>query len=551
MVYTKSFYKDPPAAPDTNFYNILFNREDQKSWPDYTLHIDARTGRRRTYRQYLERVRDGATVLRAGVSDGGLGLAGEEHGEIVGIMSENSMDYIVLITSLITAAIPFAPIPSYSKPFELRHALKLSKVTQLFVHARFLPSVLPIAKEVGLSTQRIYILGGRINGRQSFADMIDNVRHNNIPRIPVQPAKKDTLAYLVFSSGTTGLPKAVMISHGNLITSMLQSIVVGIEMKSVYTPPPIPTPEGIPISLAFLPFHHSYGLHAFIFKGFLAPTTFVFMDQWNIDRALEAVSKYRITNLLLVPSVVHQLVNHPGTKKADLSSVIHVMSGAAYLPPELSSKMTSLTKRNIPVTEGFGMSECTISAMLKPFPGTLGGRGKLVEGSSGILLPGLEARIVREDGSETEYNEAGELWLRGANVAMGYWDNAQATAETFLTDGWLRTGDHFRVTEDGYFFFADRAKDTLKVSGSQVSPVEIENVLLAHPDKLIMDVSVAGVSGGRTSDEKVPRAWVVLSPAGKKVGAANVVKALVAWHEENLSKFKWLRGGIEIVPEVR
>lgn len=98
--------------------------------------------------------------------------------------------------------------------------------------------------------------------------------------------------------------------------------------------------------------------------------------------------------------------------------------------------------------------------------------------------------------------------------------------------------------------FADRAKDTLKVSGSQVSPNEIENVLLAHPDKLISDVTVAGVSGGRTSDEKVPRAWVVLSPAGKKRGAEAVIKELEKWHQESLSKFKWLRGGIEVVRTV-
>jgi acyl-CoA synthetase (AMP-forming)/AMP-acid ligase II len=161
----------------------------------------------------------------------------------------------------------------------------------------------------------------------------------------------------------------------------------------------------------------------------------------------------------------------------------------------------------------------------------------------------MEARIVREDGSEADFNEVGELWLKSPNVSPGYWDNETANRETFV-DGWLKTGDRFSVNEEGHFFFADRAKDTLKVSGAQVSPVEIENVLLSHPDKLIIDVSVAGVSGGRTSDEKVPRAWIVLSAAGKKKGAAAVVKALEEWQQENLSKYKWTRGGIEVVKEV-
>ncbi|EEB98104.1 hypothetical protein MPER_02447 [Moniliophthora perniciosa FA553] len=147
-------------------------------------------------------------------------------------------------------------------------------------------------------------------------------------------------------------------------------------------------------------------------------------------------------------------------------------------------------------------------------------------------------------------NKVGEYGLKGGNISSGYYNNEAPTKETFV-NGWLRTGDKFRVDQDGYFFFADRAKDTLKVSGIQVSPVEIEDVLLTQPDKLITDITVAGVQGhGRTSDEKVPRAWIVLSEEGKKRGAPTVIKALEEWQQENLSKFKWLRGGIEVVKEV-
>ncbi|KAL0961550.1 hypothetical protein HGRIS_006489 [Hohenbuehelia grisea] len=454
------------------------------------------------------------------------------------------------MASLVAITTPFALISSYSTPFELKHAMTLAKVTRVFVHARFLPILLPIAKDAGLSSRKIYILGGRVSGYVSFSDMIDHVRHDSVPRLPVRSARRDTLAYLVFSSGTSGLPKAVMISHGNLNTALLQTIGLAVETRSIYTPPVIPTPEGIPIHLAFLPLHHTYGLHAFLFRAFIVPATYVLLGRWSIERALAAISKHRITNLPLIPSVVHQLVNYPGTPNADLSSVLVVNSGAAYLPPELSEKMTALTKRDVPVMEGYGMSECTIAAIAQPYPGILDGRGKHVHGSSGILLPSIEARIIRDDGTEADYNEPGELWMRGGNIAMGYWNNPKASRETFLEDGWLRTGDKFRVTEEGYFFFSDRAKDTLKVSGSQVSPVEIEDVLLAHPAGLIVDATVAGVSGGRTSDEKVPRAWIVLSPTGKKLGVSNVVRELQSWTEQSLSKYKWLRGGFEVVPQI-
>lgn len=252
--------------------------------------------------------------------------------------------------------------------------------------------------------------------------------------------------------------------------------------------------------------------------------------------------------MTVIPSVVHQLVNHPDTQKADLSSIQSIGSGAAYLPPDLALKMKSMVSEQCIVTQGFGMSECTISALSQPTRGALG--RPAVFGSTGILLPGQEARILHEDGTEADVDEVGEMYIRGGNIAMGYWNNEKATRETFVEDGWLRTGDRFKVDNNGNFFFADRVKDILKVSGIQVSPVEIEDVLLANPKRLINDVTVAGVSGGRTSDEKVPRAWIVLNHAGKRLGEEGVKRELEEWHHKNLSKYKWLRGGIEVVEKI-
>ncbi|KAG1849898.1 hypothetical protein DFJ58DRAFT_729363 [Suillus subalutaceus] len=180
-------------------------------------------------------------------------------------------------------------------------------------------------------------------------------------------------------------------------------------------------------------------------------------------------------------------------------------------------------------------------------------------GSAGILASGVTARIIRPDGSLAGPNEAGELHVRGGTAVLGYKGNIKATRETFV-DGWLHTGDQMRIDEDGVLFFEDRTKaslhrlyhslDTLKISGMQVSPVEIENTLLAQPDKLIVDVSVAGVSGGRISDERVPRAWIVLSPAGMALGEKEVMARLDAWVQARLSRYKWLRGGITCVETI-
>ncbi|KAJ3506882.1 hypothetical protein NLJ89_g6614 [Agrocybe chaxingu] len=555
-MYLKSPYPDPPPLPEVNVHHILFQRPDQEQWPDYTVHIDPVTDERVSFREHLARIEQLSTALGAPVAEGGLGLSGEGS-DVVGIMSENSSDYITLVHACLRITTPFALISSYSTPFELKHALSLTKVTRIFADAKFLKTVLPVAKDLGLADDKIYVMKDPVKGkgakeargRKSFWGFINLVRKRKTPIVDVRPAKKDTLAYLVFSSGTSGLPKAVMISHGNLIFSIGQSIVMGQLIADVYTPPTPKTPEGIPVTLAFLPLHHTYGLHGYCFRSCLSPNTLVLPSKWDIHACLKAIPKYKVTTLTLIPSVVHQIVNHPGIENVDFSSVLTMGSGAAYLPPELATRLEKLVPGETKFNEGYGMSEATIAAITQPFDGMLGGKLRRINGCTGVLLPGMEARTVREDGTEAGLNEPGELWLRSGNIAIGYWNNEKANRETFV-DGWLHTGDTFRIDEEGYFWFADRAKDTLKVSGAQVSPVEIENCLLAHPDKLITDATVAGVSGGRTSDEKVPRAWVVLSPAGKKLGKEAVIKALQSWHQENLSKYKHLRGGIEIVSEI-
>ncbi|KAJ7194234.1 hypothetical protein GGX14DRAFT_476663 [Mycena pura] len=548
-MHIQSSFPPLPPQPEVNIHHILFGRPEQAEWPDYTVLIDDQTGQKRSFKEVEKQLALGATALGAKVSDGGLGLSGEGD-EMIGLLGFNSLEYFDIVHSLLMVTTPFALISSYSTRFELVHALKTTRATRLFVDAKLLKNALSAIEdpEVHLTPDKIYILSGSpAKGRKSFGQMVDTVRRKKVPPEPVRPATKDTLAYLVMSSGTSGLPKAVAITHGNAIYSNIQAMVIA-QVAEPFVPQRVELDGQTPISLAVLPMFHSYGLFAYILRATLRPTTYVILKRWDTAHYLKSIAKYRATHLTLVPSTVHQLVNHPDTKKTDLSSVVFMNCGAAYLPPELAAQMSRFLHTSSLLAQGYGLSECTIGALSRPFEGMLG-MGAPPPDVTGILYPGLEARIVRDDGTDAALGEIGELWLRGGNISSGYWNNPQANASTFV-DGWLRTGDQFRADERGYFFFADRGKDTLKVSGVQVSPKEIEDVLFAHPDKLISDVSVAGVSGGRTVDEKVPRAWIVLSPAGKKKGTAAVIKALEAWHQEQLSRYKWLRGGIEVVKEI-
>ncbi|KAG1882793.1 hypothetical protein F4604DRAFT_1678286 [Suillus subluteus] len=543
-MYHKSLFPDLPKVPESNVHHLLFNRPDQREWPDYTLFVNIATGQRRSFREFVERVRDGATALGADVSQGGLGLR-PETGDFVGILSENCPDYVALLHSLLAITVPFALFSSYSTPYEFQHANSLAEATRIFAS----PSLLQLALTSGLPADRIYLLEGESKGYTSYDQLISSVRKNGIPRVPVRHATKDTLAYLTYSSGTSGPPKAVMISHGNIITTSFSTMVNGMEMAKTQDPPVWNTPDGLQVTFNVLPLYHSIGLYTTSFFNFFSRSTIVMLPKWDIDIFFDSIPKYHITTIVLVPSLLHQLVHHLRFKTADMKSVKTIGSGGAYLPSQLADQVCARFPDMPRVTEGYGMSEFTMTIAMKPIPGMLDGRAKNKPGSAGILVSGVEARVVRPDGSLAGPNEPGELLVRGGSAALGYKGNDKATLETFV-DGWVRTGDQIRIDEDGVLFFEDRTKDTLKISGMQVSPVEIENTILAHPDKLITDVSVAGVSGGRTSDERIPRAWIVLSPAGAALGEKVVVTRLNAWVQERLSRYKWLRGGIGIVEAI-
>ncbi|KAG1854468.1 hypothetical protein DFJ58DRAFT_683981 [Suillus subalutaceus] len=543
-MYHKSLFPDLPKVPESNVHHLLFNRPDQREWPDYTLFVNVATGQRRSFREFVERVRDGATALGADVSQGGLGLR-PENGDLVGILSENCPDYVALLHSLLVITVPFALFSSYSTPYEFKYANSLAKATRIFTS----PSLLQLALTSGLPADRIYLLEGEDKGYTSYDQLISSARKSAIPRLPVRHATKDTLAYLIYSSGTSGPPKAVMTSHGNITTATLSTIVNGMEMAKTQAPPVWNTPDGLQVTFTVLPLYHSLGLYTTSFFNFLNPSTIVMLPKWDIDIFFDSVPIYHITTLFLVPSLLHQLVHHPRFKTADMKSVKAIASGAAYLPPQLADQVRARFTDIPRVAEGYGMSEFTMAIAMKPIPGMLDGRAKNKPGSAGILVPGVEARVVRPDGSLAGPNEPGELLIRGGSAVLGYKGNDKATRETFV-DGWVRTGDQIRIDEDEVLFFEDRTKDTLKISGMQVSPVEIENTILAQPDKLITDVSVAGVSGGRTSDERIPRAWIVLSPAGAALGKKEVVTRLDAWVQGRLSRYKWLRGGIGIVETI-
>jgi acyl-CoA synthetase (AMP-forming)/AMP-acid ligase II len=369
-------------------------------------------------------------------------------------------------------------------------------------------------------------------------------------KLPERPRKLlggNRMAYLFQSSGTSGLPKAMMITHSNGYHSGMQTLLTATQTARYAGLEPL-TPI---TTLGVIPMYHSYGMILWILRVNLLRNTSILLPKWNLELALKSIQKYKVTHLPLVPPLVRQLAQSPLTEKYDLSSVVGAVSGAAYLPPDVAYQLAKKLPQGaeMPIPSGYGLSEA--ASIASPAAPGIFGLEPALPGTIGYLLPGMEGRVVDPDTlKDVPKGEKGELWARGPVVTPGYFKDAKATADIFSEPGWLRTGDLVMRDEHDQIHYLDRLKEMIKVKGLQVAATEVEDTLLDHPEGLVRDACVAGVDNGRGDGSLFVRAWVVLTAEGQKQGEEAVVKKLNDWIEGRLSRHKWLTGGIEVVESV-
>lgn len=345
------------------------------------------------------------------------------------------------------------------------------------------------------------------------------------------------VAYICYSSGTSGAPKGVMISHFNIIANILQMTLFESTLR---------TWGQKDVILGVLPQSHIYSVvlmaHVAAFRG----DTVVTMAKFELMAFIKAVQRFNMTLLYVVPPILIALSKQSALARDpaifSLPSVRRMYSGAAPLTQELTQAIRERYP-NVMLGQGYGMTEAPTVIASHP--------AEVYDGSSGCLVPGVQARIIASDGTEvTTHNQPGELFVKGPQIAMGYYKRKEATRETFSAEGWLRTGDEVEMrlhpkTGDAHLFVVDRTKELIKVSGFQVAPAELEGHLLGHP--VVADCAVIPVPDERSGE--VPKALVVLrQDCG--IDQEMVTKQLKQWVADHKSKPKHLRGGIEFVPEV-
>ena len=327
---------------------------------------------------------------------------------------------------------------------------------------------------------------GEADGATPFVSLLRT--SGEPPAVSIDPA--EDLVELPYSSGTTGLPKGVMLTHRNLVANICQCTHEGLWDEWEHD-------RGI----AVLPFFHIYGLVVIMNLGLYAGGTVVTMPRFELREFLRAIQDYRITRALVVPPIVLALAKHPLVDEFDLSSLSLINSGVAPLSAEL--EVACGKRLGCRMKQGYGLTET--SPVTHFVPDGLAGK---MPGEVGPLVPNTECRIVDvATGEDVPTDEPGELLIRGPQVMKGYLDNPQATAIAIDPDGWLHTGDIARIDKSESLRIVDRIKELIKYKGYQIAPAELEALLLTHP--AIADAAVIGLPDEEAGE--VPKAFVVAS----------------------------------------
>lgn len=462
--------------------------------------------------------------------------------EVVLIFSPNHVDYppAIWATHRLGGIVSGAN-PTYTAE-ELLHQIQVVKPTLVIAHPSSLHTALSATCAAGIPSDRVITFG---ESTQPTVESIIQLGLRSEPAFVERKLKKGEgktkVAFLNFSSGTTGKPKAVSIAHYAPIVNVIQ-IAQYTKVNENYAPWEEQRFRPSDIVAGVLPFFHIYGLVFSIYAVPFFGMSLVVIPKFGFTDFLRSIEKHRITHLTLVPPQIVLLCKHPAVNDFDLSDIRFLISGAAPLSAELVNQLMKVIP-NAQIGQGYGLTESSTSLTMYSVDQKIG-----IPGSAGQLLPGVVARVVKPDGSLAGFNEPGELRVKTPSLALGYWNDEQATKDTFVK-GWLCTGDEVIIREDKEVFIVDRLKEIMKVRGFQVAPAELEGCILDHRD--VADTCVVPIPDDYSGE--VPLAFVVLraltaNRVGKDSREADKVKASIMKHvADNKVAYKHIAGGVEFI----
>lgn len=499
MIY-KSPYPDI-TVPDVPLAQYVLQRAMELG--DAPALIDGPSGRMLSYKQ----VAGGSRLVASSLAKKGFGK-----GDVFAIWMPNIPEYAVPFLAVSMLGGINTTLNSLYTPDEARFQLKDTGAQYLVTIPQFMDRALPAVQ--GTNVKEVFVMG-EAEGATPFMSLMQS--DGQLPQVSMNP--KNDLVVLPYSSGTSGRPKGVMLTHANLIAQMEQVNNTGVFQAN-------------DTIMAVLPFYHIYGMALILLLGMRNGGKIVTIPRFDLELFLGIMSKYEITIAPLVPPIVLALAKHPLVDKFNLSKLRTITSGAAPLGADL--EIACAKRLNCLVLQGYGMTEVSAASHINP-----GDPAQVRHGSVGFTISSMESKIVQvETGQDAPPGVPGEICMRGPNRMVGYWNNPEATAATIDDEGWLHSGDVGFVDEDGYLYVVDRVKELIKYNAFQVAPAELEAILVTHP--MVADCAVIPHPDPETGE--VPKAFVV------KRGDVTA-EELMAFIAERVAPFKKIRS-VEFVDAI-
>lgn len=439
-----------------------------------------------------------------------LAKLGVKKGDRVALYMTNRPEYIISLYGIARVGAVFSPMNPTYKEGEIQHQLHDAEASVLVVQESLYPVVRAVRQHLP-HLKEIIVVGQHAEpGLHLFRELL----RQSVPKSPPPVALvwADDLVALPYSSGTTGLPKGVMLTHQNLVANNIQFISSGriTEQDTL---------------LIFLPFYHIYGI-MLLGGGLYAGATLVIMEAFDLERSLTLAQQYGVTLYYAVPPILVALDNYPALSRFEFSRMRYIMVGAAPLAPDVGQRVQE--KMRVTVLQGYGLTEASPVTHLNPVD-----QGRIKLDAVGIAVPNQEQKIVDLETGERELGagEVGELLVKGPHIMKGYWKAPEETSRV-LQNGWLATGDIARMDREGYVYIVDRKKEMIKYNGFSVAPAEVEAVLFQHP--AVADCAVIGKPD--PSAGEIPKALVILRP-----GEEATSEVLMDFVESRVAGYKKIR----------
>ncbi|PSN66243.1 4-coumarate-CoA ligase 2 [Corynespora cassiicola Philippines] len=504
--------------PAADMWDFFIENNDREYPTDHVLYVDIKNKREST----LIDIKKAAERFGKGL----LQHWDWHKGDVLALMTPNTPEVAAVTFGTLYAGGVVCPLNNLYTVDEAVSQLRLSKAKAFVTHRACLEVARKAAAMAGLPDDHILLVDDEDlkRGFLHFSSITSDAAGFN----KVETDPNTDLAFLVYSSGTTGSPKGVMLTHKNMVANTIQYSSAdpgSIEWKRDRV-------------LGFLPMYHIYGLAVLILSPLYKGVSTFIMERFDLETFCGVIERERITVAYIVPPVALALAKHPLIDKYNLRSLQMLHSSAAPTSKEIIQAIYD--RLGAPVKQGYGLSEASpgvASQKLEDWNKPIG--------CSGRLIPNMSMKITHEGKEVQGHGKEGELWIKGPNIFKGYYENPKATAESIDSEGWYRTGDIGYIDDQENIYITDRVKELIKYNGFQVAPAQLEGLLIGHP--AVADVAVIGIYSDQLATE-LPRAYIVVANGYER--NESLKKELQKWLHERVAPHKRLRGGVRFVDAI-